>query len=45
MVSHVGADICEGLATGLPFSPAIVNIYIEYFEEIELEITFLKPAL
>ena len=35
----------EGLAMGSPLSPAMVNIYMEYFEEMALESISLKPTI
>ena len=44
----VGSDIYrqeEGLAMGSPLSPVLANIYMEYFEEMTLRSTSLKPSL
>ena len=35
----------EGLAMGSPLSPVLANIYMEYFEEIALGSTSLKPCM
>ena len=35
----------EGLAMGSPLSPVLANIYIEYFEEMALGSTSLKPSM
>ena len=43
-----GSDIyCqeEGLAMGSPLSPLLANIYMEYFEEMALGSTSLKPSM
>ena len=42
----IGSDIYrqeEGLTIGLPLSPVLTNIYMEYFEEMALGSTSLKP--
>ena len=44
----MGSDIYwqeEGLAMGSPLSPVLANIYMEYFEEMELASTSLKPTM
>ena len=44
----MGADIYrqeEGLALGSPLSPVLANIYMEYFGEIVLGSTSLKPSM
>ena len=44
----MGSDIYrqeEGLAMGLPLSPVLANIYMEYFEEMALGSTSLKPSM
>ena len=35
----------EGLAMGSPLSPVLANIYMEYFEEMALGSTSLKPSM
>ena len=35
----------EGLAMGLRLSPVLANIYMEYFEEMALGPTSLKPSM
>ena len=35
----------EGLAMGLPLSPVLANIYMEYFKEMVLGSTSLKPSM
>ena len=35
----------EGLVMGSPLSPFLANIYMEYFEEIALGSTSLKPSM
>ena len=35
----------EGLAMGLPLSPVLANIYMEYLEEMALGSTSLKPSM
>ena len=35
----------EGLVTGLPLSPVLVNWYIEYFEEMALGCTSIESSL
>ena len=35
----------EGLAMGSPLSPLLANIYMEYFEEMALVSTSLKPSI
>ena len=35
----------EGLAMGWPLSPVLVNIYMEYFREMALGSTSLKPSM
>ena len=45
---EIGSDIYrqeEGLAMGSPLSPVLVNIYMEYFEEIALGSTSQKPSM
>ena len=45
---EMGSDIYrqeEGLAMGSPLSPVLANIYIEYFKEIALGSTPLKPSM
>ena len=44
----MGSDIYrqeEGLAMGSPLSPTLSNIYMEYFEEMALGSTSLKPSM
>ena len=43
----MGSDIYwqEGRAMGLPLSPVLANIYMEYFEEMALGSTSLKPSM
>ena len=44
----MGSDIYrqeEGLAKGSPLSPVLANIYKEYFEEMALGSTSLKPSM
>ena len=44
----MGADIYrqeEGLAMGSPLSPVLANIYMEYFKEMTLGSTSLKPSM
>ena len=44
----MGSDIYrqeEGLAMGSPLSPVLANIYMEYFEEMALGSTSLKPSM
>ena len=44
----MGSDIYrqeEGLAMGSPLSPVLANIYMEYFEEMALGSTPLKPSI
>ena len=44
----IGSDIYQlenGPAMGLPLSPVLGNIYMEYFEEMALGSTSLKPSL
>ena len=44
----MGSDIYwqeEGLAMGSPLSPVLANIYMEYFEEMALGSTSLKPSI
>ena len=44
----MGSDIYrqeEGLAMGSPLSPLLANIYMEYFEEMALGSTSLKPSM
>ena len=44
----MGSDIYrqeEGLAVGSPLSPVLANIYMEYFEEMALGSTSLKPCM
>ena len=44
----MGSDIYrqeEGLAIGSPLSPVLANIYMEYFEEMALGSTSLKPSM
>ena len=44
----MGSDIYrqeEGLAMGLPLSPELANIYMEYFEEMALGSTSLRPLV
>ena len=44
----MGSDIYwqeEGLAMGLPLTPVLANIYMEYFEEMALGSTSLKPSM
>ena len=44
----MGSDIYQkegGLALGLPLSPLLTNIYMEYFEEMALGCTSLKPSM
>ena len=45
---RMGSDIYrqeERLAMGSPLSPVLDNIYMEYFEEMALGSTSLKPSL
>ena len=44
---QMGSDIYqqEGLAMGSPLSPVLANIYMEYFEEMALGSTSLKPSM
>ena len=44
---EMGSDIYwqEGLATGSPLSLVLGNIYMEYFEEMALGYTSLKPSM
>ena len=44
----MGSDICwqeEWLVMGSQLSPVLANIYVEYFEEMELGYTSLKPSM
>ena len=44
----MGSDIYrqeEGLAMGSPLSPVLANLYMEYFEEMALGSTSLKPSM
>ena len=44
----MGSDIYqqeEGLAMGSPLSPVLANLYIEYFKEMALGSTSLKPSM
>ena len=44
----MGSDIYwqeEGLAMGLPLSSVLANLYMEYFEEMALGSTSLKPSM
>ena len=44
----MGSDIYrqeEGLAMGSPLSPVLANVYMEYFEEMALGSTPLKPSM
>ena len=44
----MGSDIYrqeEGLAMGSPVSPVLANLYMEYFEEMALGSTSLKPSI
>ena len=44
----MGSDIYqleEGLAMGLPLSPVLANVYIEYFKEMALVSTSLAPSM
>ena len=43
----MGSDIYrqKGLAMGSPLSPVLANIYMEYFEEMALGSTSLKPSI
>ena len=45
---RMGSDIYrqeEGLAMGSPLSPVLGNMYMEYFEEMALACTSLKPSM
>ena len=44
---RIGSDIYrqERMAMGSPLSPVLANIYIEYFEEMTLGSTSLKPLM
>ena len=44
----MGSDIYwkeKGLVMGSPLSPVLANIYMEYFEEMALGTTSLKPSM
>ena len=43
----IGFDIYrrEGLAMGSPLSSVLANIFMNYFDEMELESTSLKPYM
>ena len=44
----MGSDIYrqeEGLAMGSPLSPVLAHLYMEYFEEMALGSTSLKPSM
>ena len=44
----MGSDIYqqeEGLAIGSPLLPVLANIYMEYFKEMALGSTSLKPSM
>ena len=43
----MGSDIYrqEGLAMGSPLSPVLANIYMQYFKEMALGSTSLKPSM
>lgn len=48
MFFHLKSDIYqqeEVMAMGLPFLPVLTNLYMEYFDEMALEITPLKPKV